>query len=233
MKRILSSVLNVLCVAIILLSILTLFSVVRTPAGQTPQVFGYSGFRVLTGSMEPAIRTDSFVLVKLCDASAIRVQDVITFYSSDPTLDGAINTHRVLEIHEENGQTYFITKGDHNPIPDKEPVFAADLIGRVIFASHALGVFVHLISNPLIFGALIVIPLALIIFTNLIGVAKDIKSIAASEDPELFGRREETDAGEEAEEDEDEYEYYDEEEDGPYEEDGHEPFGAEDDRNEF
>ena len=40
-----------------------LISVLATPKGQPPQIFGFSGFRVLTGSMEPSIPTDSFVLV--------------------------------------------------------------------------------------------------------------------------------------------------------------------------
>lgn len=36
--------------------------------------------------------------VKQTDPSAIKENDVISFYSSDPALSGAVNTHRVVSI---------------------------------------------------------------------------------------------------------------------------------------
>jgi len=183
-KKILGTILNVVCILIIVLAVAVLFSVVTTPKGQPPQVLGFSGFRVLTGSMEPAIPTDSFVLVKHVDASQIRENDVISFYSTDETLRGAVNTHRVIGIREENGQIVFETKGDANVIADKVPVAASNLIGRVVFVSHLLGVLVRLISNPLVFAAVIVIPLLIIIFMNIRGMAKDVKALVAEEEAE-------------------------------------------------
>ena len=47
---------NAAAIALILVSVFVLLSVVLTPAGQVPQVLGYSVFRVMTGSMEPEIR---------------------------------------------------------------------------------------------------------------------------------------------------------------------------------
>ena len=184
MKRVISTVINVLCIVIIVLAVAILFSVVTTPKGQPPQFLGFSGFRVLTGSMEPAVPTDSFVLVKTCNASEIRVNDIISFYSPDETLRGAVNTHRVIAIGEENGQIFFTTKGDANLIEDKLPVPGSSLIGRVVFVSHLLGVFVRLISNPLVFGAAIVIPLLLIMFVNIKGMAKDVKQLVEEEEAE-------------------------------------------------
>ena len=46
---------NGLAIALILVSLFVLLSVVLTPAGQVPQVLGYSVFRVMTGSMEAEI----------------------------------------------------------------------------------------------------------------------------------------------------------------------------------
>ena len=55
---------NAAAIALILVSVFVLLSVVLTPAGQVPQVLGYSVFRVMTGSMEPEIRSDSLLVVK-------------------------------------------------------------------------------------------------------------------------------------------------------------------------
>ena len=184
MKKVLSTILNVVCIAIIILAVVILFSVVTTPKGQPPQIFGFSGFRVLTGSMEPSIPTDSFVLVKRVGAETIAVNDVISFYSTDASLRGAVNTHRVVAIREEGGGIVFDTKGDANVIADKVPVYASNLIGKVVLVSHALGVFVRLISNPLVFAAIIVIPLFVIIFSNIRSMAKDVKALVAEEEAE-------------------------------------------------
>ncbi len=181
MKKTLGTILNIFCVVVIAAAILILITVVTTPKGQPPQVLGYSGFRVLTGSMEPTIRTDSFVLVKHCGPEEIRAQDVISFYSSDVTIEGSVNTHRVLEVLNEGGKISFVTKGDANVIADKTTVPGSDLIGKVVAVSYIIGRFIRLISNPIVFALIIGIPLLVIIITNIRGMARDIKTITAEE----------------------------------------------------
>ncbi len=181
MKKALTTLLNIICIAIIVLAIGVLFAVVTTPKGQPPQIFGFSGFRVLTGSMEPTIPTDSFVLVHRVDASKIRVDDVISFFSKDEALRGAVNTHRVVGISGTDGQIVFETKGDANQSADKVPVHASDLIGKVVLVSFGLGKLIRLISNPLVFAAVIAIPLLIVMFANIRGMAKDVKKLVAEE----------------------------------------------------
>ena len=182
MKKAISTLINIICIVVIVSSIGILFAVVTTPQGQTPNVLGYSGFRVLTGSMKPAIPTNSFVLVKNGSVEDVEEGDVISFYSLDPSIGGAVNTHRVVEVGEEDGKVKLTTKGDNNPVADRYFVYAYNYIGKVVLVSHALGVFVRLISNPLIFGIFIVIPLILIIFVNIKGIVKDVKTMMDSEE---------------------------------------------------
>ena len=49
----------------------------------------------------------------------LQVGDVITF-SQDLDGDGTqeLNTHRIIERHEDEGFVYFVTQGDHNEFPD-------------------------------------------------------------------------------------------------------------------
>lgn len=175
---------NAAAIGLILVSVFVLLSVVLTPAGQVPQVLGYSVFRVMTGSMEPEIREDSLLLVQKTPPEDIAPGDVISFFSPDPMLEGAVNTHRVVRIEKENGRTQFITKGDANVIEDTYPTDASALVGRVVFKSYGLGKAVSLLANPLVFGIIILLPLLIILLMNLYRAVRIAADIAKKEEEE-------------------------------------------------
>ena len=175
---------NAAAIALILVSVFVLLSVVLTPAGQVPQVLGYSVFRVMTGSMEPEIREDSLLVVQKTPPEDIAPGDIISFFSPDPMLEGAVNTHRVVRIEKENGRTQFITKGDANVIEDTYPTDASALVGRVVFQSYGLGKTVSLLSNPLVFGIIILLPLLVILLMNLYRAVRIAADIAKKEEEE-------------------------------------------------
>lgn len=177
-------VFNVAAIALILVSVFVLLSVVLTPAGQVPQVLGYSVFRVMTGSMEPAIPEDSLLVVKKTPPEEIVPGDVISFFSPDPALEGAVNTHRVVRIEEENGKYLFITKGDANVIEDIYPPDDSLLVGRVVFQSYGFGKAVSLLSNPLVFGTIILLPLLIILLMNLYRAVRLAADISKKEEEE-------------------------------------------------
>lgn len=175
---------NAAAIALILVSVFVLLSVVLTPAGQVPQVLGYSVFRVMTGSMEPEIREDSLLVVQKTPPEDIVPGDVISFFSPDPMLEGAVNTHRVMRVEKENGRIQFITKGDANVIEDTYPVDASALVGRVVFQSYGLGRAVSLLANPLVFGIIILLPLLIILLMNLYRAVRIAADIAKKEEEE-------------------------------------------------
>ena len=175
---------NAAASALILVSVFVLLSVVLTPAGQVPQVLGYSVFRVMTGSMEPEIREDSLLVVQKTPPEDIAPGDIISFFSPDPMLEGAVNTHRVARVEKENGRIQFITKGDANVIEDTYPVDASALVGRAVFKSYGLGKAVSLLSNPLVFGIIILLPLLIILLMNLYRAVRIAADIAKKEEEE-------------------------------------------------
>ena len=183
-KRWIFQVFNAAAIALILVSVFVLLSVVLTPAGQVPQVLGCSVFRVMTGSMEPEIREDSLLVVKKTPSEDIVPGDVISFFSPDPMLEGAVNTHRVVRVEKENGRIQFITKGDANVIEDTYPVDASALVGRVVFQSYGLGKAVSLLANPLVFGIIILLPLLIILLMNLYRAVRIAADIAKKEEEE-------------------------------------------------
>ena len=166
---------NGAAIALILASVFVLLSVVLTPAGKVPQVMGFSVFRVLTGSMEPEIPEGSLLLVKRTDADRIQIGDVISFFSPDPTLEGAVNTHRVVDIQTENGEKIFYTKGDANVLEDTYPVRADMVVGKAVHVSTGWGKAVAVLSNPLL-------PLLGILLWNLWHAVKIARDLARQEE---------------------------------------------------
>lgn len=173
---------NGAAIALILVSVFVLLSVVLTPAGQVPRVFGFSVFRVLTGSMEPEIPEGSLLVVRETDTDTIQVGDVISFFSPDPTLEGAVNTHRVVDIQTENGGKVFYTKGDANVLEDAYPVRAEMVVGKAVHVSTGWGKAVAVLSNPLVFGTVILVPLLGILLWNLWRAVKIAKDLARQEE---------------------------------------------------
>ena len=125
MAKVLTKIINAICVIIICAALVLLGSVLLSRGQSYPSVMGFSIFRVMSASMEPEIKTDSMILVKKVDPKTVQVGDVITFVSSDPTIEGYANTHRVMAIDTSSGSPLFTTKGDNNVIAKK----VADEIG--------------------------------------------------------------------------------------------------------
>ena len=181
-KKFFLKIVNIVSVILIIFSVFVLLTVVTTKKGDVPRVFGYSLFRVMTGSMEPTMPIDSLILVKQTEPAELREQDVISFFSRDPALMGEVNTHRIIKIEQYHDQYVFYTKGDANNIEDRYETFDKDIVGKVVFSSLFMGKAVRLISNPLIFIPLIIIPLMIIVGRNLVKSIRLAKQIAKEEE---------------------------------------------------
>ena len=114
LKKIIYGIVNFISVVIIAAAIVVLIMVLLTKPGKPPSIGGFTLLRITTGSMVPTYEVDTMILVQETDPSQIREGDVISFYSSDPMLDGAVNTHRVVRIEKDGGQYVYTTKGDGN-----------------------------------------------------------------------------------------------------------------------
>lgn len=97
--------------------------------GKVASIGGYSVMKVVTGSMEPSIHVDDYILIKKVDVSELKVGDVITFLSDDPQIKDMPNSHRITEINEDGT---FTVKGDANLTEDVYKVRADRIIGRYV-----------------------------------------------------------------------------------------------------
>ena len=114
---------NVVCwtlVAILTLAIVV-FMVTKLSGG-SPQLFGYSIHRIVSGSMEPALEVGDVIINKaVSDPSDIKYGDIVTF-KGDADYDNQRVTHRVVTTPFENsrGEIVLVTKGDANEVDDGE-----------------------------------------------------------------------------------------------------------------
>lgn len=176
------TLINILSVLIIGAAVVVLCLVLMTRQGEAPSLGGYTVFRITTGSMKPTYDIDTLILVKETDPAEIQVGDVISFYSADPALGGSVNTHRVTEVEQDGEHWNYTTKGDANNTVDQYKTDADALIGKVVASSLLLGKTARLVSNPLIFIPVILIPLVVILISNIVQTVSLAGKIAKDEE---------------------------------------------------
>ena len=142
-KKILGAILNVIItLVLIFVAFITLNIIFSRDRGYTP-IFGSAFVSVQSDSMEGEKpiwaegKQDGFYagdLIKIkiigdSEKAALKTGDIITFYQ---TIEGErrLNTHRIVSSYSVGGNTYFITKGDNNPLADAAAVSANSVIGR-------------------------------------------------------------------------------------------------------
>ena len=160
--RIIKLIKNIICWTLIAVLVFTLvvFFMSRIN-GSTPSVFGYSIFRVSSGSMEPELMVGDIILDKTVDnPKDLKVGDVITFKSSD--YGDMLVTHKVIKApYEENGKLMLQTKGIANEVEDK-PICVDNVKGIMICKVDYLDTVYNVFLSP--WGLLILIALIVIIF---------------------------------------------------------------------
>lgn len=104
----------------IVFAVFVLICLMMTP------VFGNKPVVIVSGSMEPTIKTNALTVVHFCKTSSVKVGDIVTYYH--PILDELI-THRVIRI-DEHGMLW--TRGDANNLEDGFPITDKYLYGKQI-----------------------------------------------------------------------------------------------------
>lgn len=130
--------------------------------------FGWRTEVVISGSMEPAIRTGSIVIVRPVIPAAIQTGDIIMFFSPDRK---SLTTHRVVGVESESGLR-FITRGDANKNVDMNAVEPGQVVGTVVHSIPYLGLLVQFIKTPLGFIVFLLIPAVILIGREILDLWK-------------------------------------------------------------
>lgn len=116
----------------------------KTNSDKVPSVFGYKPFIVLSGSMESDIHKGDLIIAKEYDPTKLKVKDIIAFRDAENT----VTTHRIIDIVENDGEKYFITKGDNNDTQDLNLVALSDVEGIYVFRIPGIGSMMESLSKP-------------------------------------------------------------------------------------
>ncbi len=130
----------------------------------------YKPYVVLSGSMEPSVKTGSVVIVKPADSYFIG--NIITFAPNGNTKD--LVTHRIINIEAENGEVTYLTKGDANDDPDTWNIKREFIMGKSQLVIPYAGYVVDFAKKPQGFILFVIIPATIIVYEELRSITHEI-----------------------------------------------------------
>ena len=103
----------------------------------------------------------------------LKVGDVITFRSSNPTNINMTVTHRIKAITKDSdGNACYVTKGDANPIEDEVCAKYKNVIGKVIIRIPGVGHIQRFLASGIGWMLFILIPALIIIGKDIMKITK-------------------------------------------------------------
>lgn len=168
-KNIIGWIINiVLIIALIFGAYFSYTAFMSSRGGEIPSVLGYKPFSIQSNSMSPTFEEGDLVISKsVDDYSELEVGDIITFWT---IINGeqVLNTHRIIEITENEGYYYYTTQGDNNTSEDAMSVYYSEVEGVYITHIAGLGSVVDFLQTSTGFLLAIVLPVFLFFVYNLV-----------------------------------------------------------------
>ena len=125
-----NSIANIIASVLVIASLaFVIYVMVYSAQGKAVNVFGHSILKVVTGSMEPTLRVDDYIIIRKTDPSELAEGDIISFYSDQSDIRGKLVTHRIVGV-DEDGR--FITRGDANPTEDSTHADPDKIAGKFV-----------------------------------------------------------------------------------------------------
>ena len=141
-KKIRTKIINLMFNISIFISLIMLVIVINSRFIKKDRIVSLLGKSILvvtTESMKPTINAGDLIIIS--KENQYDKNDIVTFFDEDVCV-----THRIVEI-----DNYTITtKGDANNVVDK-PIVNNQIVGKVVFTSHILGIIVLYYLKPTVF----------------------------------------------------------------------------------
>ncbi len=143
-KKVIKWIIISLLLLIVIINI-TLIAESKLNNNKIPDIFGFTPFIIVSGSMEPNIPVDNIIITKKARAEDIKVGDVISFKDKNEDI---VITHRVVEVKNLNGIYFYKTKGDSNSSADQNLVPYSQIQGKYILKIPFLGKLITYVRTP-------------------------------------------------------------------------------------
>ena len=156
--------------------------------GNTPELFGYSTYTVVTDSMKGTYDVGDVVLCKRIKDTLGYMQDtgfrkgeVVAFiaphgFDKDNKLQGYTITHRIITepYYDEETDTWYIeTKGDNAIDQDRVPIPVENIQGIIVGTSKGVTKVVQFITKWYGFVTIVVVPLLIILIWQIALLIKE------------------------------------------------------------
>jgi signal peptidase len=140
-----------------------LFLFFQRVSGGSTTVFGYSVFRVSSGSMEPELSVGDVILSKKINANTLEIGDIITYNGTEGDYANKIITHKIVNIDNSGVEKVFTTQGVANNTADP-PVYESQVLGKMVYKVPVIGTLYNFFMT--IYGLIAVILIILLAFSN-------------------------------------------------------------------
>ena len=189
-KKTFNIIIDIVVVLILIVSLLVVVLSLTSKSSGVPNIFGIAPLSVQSDSMEPTFSENDLLFSKVTNDPGMEYQvgDVVTFPITIRDKE-ELNSHRIIEVVEEDGITYYKTKGDNNPDPDSEMVTSLDIVAKWTGNKiSGIGGFLSFIRTQLGFFLVILLPMILFfiyeairVIMNIIAYNKEKAAEAAAE----------------------------------------------------
>lgn len=145
LQKILGIILDIIIFIVSIIVVIAIIYVVQTKLlkKEYADIFGYTAFEVVTGSMSGTIEIGDLEIVKITDN--IDVNDIIVYKDGSSFI-----THRIVEIRG----TQVITKGDANNSQDM-PIEKSQIFGKVVSVIPKIGIWQKVLTTPSVLFAIV------------------------------------------------------------------------------
>ena len=198
-KNIFNVILDIFIVLFLVFTVLVLVVSLTQKTGNVSHIFGYTIRSVQTESMEKynedgtpaegALFVGDLIVMKLSDRDSYEVGETVmfsmpvnmnsngTFIESDHPNVGEeviLVTHNIVEIVEDQGVTYYRTKGLNNPVADKNLKTSSEIIAVYNgFRIGGVGKALDFIQSPIGFLVCIILPILIFVIIQAIRVIRN------------------------------------------------------------
>lgn len=158
-----------------LVALMLIVVVLQRTSNNTFSLGGFRIFNIVTKSMEPEYLVGDVLLSKEVSTNELKVGDDVVYLGEKSDFAGKYVTHQIIKIdNKEDGTIEFHTKGIANELED--PVVKPNQIkGVVVYKIMILSFISKIISNLYSMYFVIFIPIAIIIFMNILKITSNLK----------------------------------------------------------
>lgn len=134
LKKAFNIFIDVIVILIMVVSILVVTLSLTTKSAGVPNIFGVAPLSVQSNSMEDTFTTGDLLLSQVTNdpGETYEVGDIVTF-PININGESVLNTHRIVEVIEDDNITYYKTQGDNkntNPEPDKDLQSSSTIVAK-------------------------------------------------------------------------------------------------------